>query len=516
MSGAMRCALVTLMMWASSGVASQATVSENELRYLEHDYLFVTNAPLYAAVQSVIDTLLAKRADVRARPKLLIYSADKFSAAADTEGNIVISTQTLRRLDSEDELAALLAHELAHVIKRHPASKTFMQNFPVGVDTYSAMIAATDRIETSRGKADKADKELDKKRVSHSQNVSLFWSDIMAPSWNRGDEAEADRMGLEMMQAAGYDPRAVATLITKLSEARVQRSERMQALCEELIAEEQRKRRITTSSDDEETRIFIEHVDRLRGRGTERLIREGFDKLLSLSTPYSSNDERIEQINRLSAPESSSQDMVATKKLKYRKSAKDNGELLNMDALAISGMSLLGSQDTASGIDALRQVVASKVDSPHFNLAASSYHQEMKDAAKSDAALVQWLADPRAPAVAFLRHADNQIERGALTEALATLDQGRARLGTGVPFLPTMITTAKANQDEALAEQLTIECKTAEESSWLTRGVKIFTGNKPTGVYAECVARLGRLPAGEKTSKGVLSLFDRSESDAGK
>ena len=509
MRSALTCALAAMMGLATSGVAAQTPASENERQYLQHDYLFVADEPLYAAVQSVIDALLAKQSDVRERPQLLIYSADNFSAAADTEGNIVISTQTLRRLDSEDELAALLAHELAHVIKRHPASKTFMQRFPVGADTYAAMIAADDRIHTSRGKADKADRELDKKRVSDSQNVSLFWSDILAPSWNRGDEAEADRMGMQMMQAAGYDPRAVVTLINKLAEAQVQRSERMQALCEELIAEERRKRRITTTSDDAEARLFAEEVDKWRGNGTEKLIREGFDKLLALSAPYSSNDERIQQVKQLSAQESSSQDMVATKKLKYRKSANDNGELLNMDALAISGMNLLGTKDTATGVDSLRQVVASKVDSPHFKLAASSYYQELKDEVKSDAVLVQWLAEPRAPAVAFLKHADNQAARGELTAAVATLDTARARLGTGVPFLPAMITTAKANKDEILAEKFTAECKTAEESDLLTKGIKIFTGNKPTGVYAECVARLGRLPAGERTTKGVLGLFNR-------
>lgn len=509
MKSALICALAAMMGVATSNVGAQAPASENERPYLLHDYLFVTNEPLQAAVQGVIDALLATQPGVRERPKLLIYSADNFSAAADTEGNILISTQTLRRLDSEDELAALLAHELVHFIKKHPADKMFMQSFPVGADTYSAMIAAGDRIQASRGKSNKADTELDKKRVSHSQNVSLFWSDILAPSWNRGDEAEADRMGLEMMQAAGYDPRAVATLITKLAEAKVQRSERMQALCDELVAEEQRKQRITTTSDDADERMFVEELDKLRGKGTEKLIREGFEKLLALSAPYSSNEERLQQVQLLSQQESDSRDMVATKKLKYRKSAKDNGELLNMDSLAISGMNQLGTKDAASGIDSLRRVVASKVDSPHFKLAASSFYQETKDAAKSDAALVEWIASSRAPAIAFLKHADNQVSRGELTAALATLDAGRARFGTGVPFLPPMITTAKTSNNEKLAEQFTVECKTAEQSNWLSKGMKIIAGNKPTGVYAECVARLGRLPAGEKTTKGVLGLFKR-------
>ena len=163
--------------------APAAVVPSNpaEQIYLQHDYLFVEDEPLYSAVQSVIDTLLEKQPGAP-RPKLLIYSGENFSASADTEGNILISTQTLRKLDSEDELAALLGHELAHVIKKHPSKKNFMRRFPVGVDTYSAIVAAGDRIQQSTAKSNKGDVETNKKRVAHSQNVSLFWSDILAPS----------------------------------------------------------------------------------------------------------------------------------------------------------------------------------------------------------------------------------------------------------------------------------------------------------------------------------------------
>ncbi len=473
--------------------------------YLQHDYLFVEDDSLYAAVQSVIDTLLAKQPALPQRPNLLIYSAENFSASADTLGNIVISTGTLRKLDSEDELAALLGHELAHLIKKHPNKKSFMQQFPVGVDSYSAIVAAGDRIQKSTAKAKPGDAKLNQKRVAHSQNVSLFWSDILAPSWNREQEEEADRIGLEMMRAAGYDPRAVVTLIAKLAEAGVQRSQRMQALCDELVANEQ-KRRLKTSSDNQLTQAAALEVDRLRGKGSEKLIREGFDKLLKFSAPYSSNDERIEQVKQEFAA-GAGRDMVATKKLKYRKADKDNGELLNLDELAIAGMSALERDDTAKGIQALRQVVTSKGNSPHFKLASGAYYEAQNEPVKSDAAIVEWLATPRAPVIAFVLHADYQSSREDYSGALAILDAGRTRLDTPVPFLPPMITAARLNQDEALAERITLECKAAEEKSWLDKASDVLTGGKPTGLYAECIAKLGRLPEGETAGKG--GLLDR-------
>ncbi|WP_129646889.1 M48 family metalloprotease [Peristeroidobacter agariperforans] len=484
---------------------SVAPSNEAERSYLHHDYLFVEDESLHVAVQSVIDTLLAKQPGQH-RPRLLIYSAENFSAAADIEGNILISTGTLRKLDSEDELAALLAHELAHVIQKHPSKKSFMQRFPVGVDSYSAIVAASDRLQKSAGKAEQSDTKLNQKRVAHSQNVSLFWSDILAPSWNRKDEQQADRLGLEMMQAAGYDPRAVVTLIAKLAEARVQRSQRMQALCDEMVAHEQ-KRRLETSSDNQLTQAAALEVDNLRGKGSEKLIREGFDELLKFSSPYSSNDERIEQIKQEFA--TSGRDMVATKKMKYRKQAKDNGELLNLDEQAIAGMSSLAREDVRAGIEALRQVATSKSNSPHFKLAAGAYYEAQNEPVKSDAAIVEWLATPRAPVIAFVLHADYQSSRQNYSGALATLDAGRMRLDAPVPFLPPMITAARLNKDEALAERLTLECKAAEQQSLLVKTANVFTGGKPTGVYAECISKLGRLPAAAQGEGGWLDRLKR-------
>ncbi len=49
-----------------------------------------------------------------------MHSSDAFNAFTDAQGNLVISTGALRSLESEEELAALLGHELSHLILKHP------------------------------------------------------------------------------------------------------------------------------------------------------------------------------------------------------------------------------------------------------------------------------------------------------------------------------------------------------------------------------------------------------------
>lgn len=57
--------------------------------------------------------------------KVLIVANDQMDAGATADGNVFISSGYLRELKNEDQLAALLAHELAHVLLRHHDSNAF-------------------------------------------------------------------------------------------------------------------------------------------------------------------------------------------------------------------------------------------------------------------------------------------------------------------------------------------------------------------------------------------------------
>ncbi len=178
--------------------------------------------------------LLAARGKGDRLPDILVYSADEFAASTDDGGNLLVSTRTLRELESEDELAALLAHELSHLALRHNERKSALRNFPVGVETAGWVAAAGDRMQgNTGGAARRSGSSLDAfggDALSNTQVASLLWSDVLMPGWSRAQEREADRSGFDMMRAAGYDPSAFGTLFSKLQRAQARRSERLQAL----------------------------------------------------------------------------------------------------------------------------------------------------------------------------------------------------------------------------------------------------------------------------------------------
>lgn len=103
---------------------------------------------------------------------------------------------------SDDELAQVLGHEIAHALANHTAEK-------MSVAMASQLGLATVAIVTggsSGGNATMASAEL-------AAGVA-----IQLPN-SRQAEIEADRIGIELAARAGYDPRAAETLWQKMSDA---------------------------------------------------------------------------------------------------------------------------------------------------------------------------------------------------------------------------------------------------------------------------------------------------------
>lgn len=110
-------------------------------------------------------------------------------------GKIGIHTGMLNAAGSDDELAAVLAHEVAHVMARHPAEQMSQS---AAIQT---VLAATGVTEGAVGQL-----------VQMATGVGQL-------KFSRDHESEADRIGLEYMARAGYDPRASVTMWEKMIEA---------------------------------------------------------------------------------------------------------------------------------------------------------------------------------------------------------------------------------------------------------------------------------------------------------
>ena len=103
----------------------------------------------------------------------------------------------------DDELAAVMAHEIAHATARH-TTRNMTRSMPIHLLLAAGAIAA----------------ELtDNRDLAIAMGASfVIYQGFVLPRYSRKDEHEADRLGLFYMAAAGYDPRAAPRIWRRVAE----------------------------------------------------------------------------------------------------------------------------------------------------------------------------------------------------------------------------------------------------------------------------------------------------------
>lgn len=170
-------------------------------RHLEKRYKLVKDD----AMRERVGSIGKKIAAVSDRKELLyhfdVLDEKEINAVSLPGGYIYVNRGLMEKVSSDDELACVIAHEVGHVVARHAVKR--IQSV-LGYNILRVLMAATkDTREVARG----AD-------IAMSQ-VFLAYS--------REDELLADKLAVKYAVAAGYDPKAMATFLKKLREAKKQK-----------------------------------------------------------------------------------------------------------------------------------------------------------------------------------------------------------------------------------------------------------------------------------------------------
>jgi predicted Zn-dependent protease len=112
-------------------------------------------------------------------------------------GQIFITEALLGLLNSEDELAAVLGHEIGHVLARHSAEHLAKQQLT------QQLIGA---VVIGSGSYDAA-------------SLAQLAGSLVNMKHGRDDEIESDTLGLRLVREAGYDPRAMIAVMQALEKA---------------------------------------------------------------------------------------------------------------------------------------------------------------------------------------------------------------------------------------------------------------------------------------------------------
>jgi beta-barrel assembly-enhancing protease len=128
---------------------------------------------------------------------------ERINAFAGPAGHIGVNTGLFLAAETESELAAVLAHEIAHVTQRHLA-RAFEANDKLSLPTTAAILAAI-LIGTQDGSAGAA--------VLTAASAANLQQQI---NFTRANEHEADRVGIQTLASASFDPQGMAHFFERL------------------------------------------------------------------------------------------------------------------------------------------------------------------------------------------------------------------------------------------------------------------------------------------------------------
>jgi len=164
----------------------------------------VVQDPALHKYVSLVGTTLAKLTE---RPDLpwtfIVLDTDGVNAFASPGGYVHITRGALGLIENEAELAGVLGHEIGHVVRKHTIN-ALRKNSAVQLGASAA--AERSALLASVGNA--------------------VYSTVLENAYDRGDELDADRLGVELSAKAGYNANGLGLFLTRLDDRNKDQPER--------------------------------------------------------------------------------------------------------------------------------------------------------------------------------------------------------------------------------------------------------------------------------------------------
>ncbi len=180
---------------------SERAIGAKMSEQVEKTYKESDDSLICARVEKIGERLaaVADRPELRYRFKVLkADEPDNYNAFALPGGYVYIFDALVNKLDTDDEIAAVLAHELGHVAARHSIKK--LQS-AIGMNALMLLSVGMSR---------------DSKTINDT-NYAL--NQLMV-AYSREAEEEADKLSVEYLRLAGYNANAVIEALEFMQYAR--------------------------------------------------------------------------------------------------------------------------------------------------------------------------------------------------------------------------------------------------------------------------------------------------------
>ena len=195
------------------GTTAGSTLSINQelqigdfyVRQLRASAPLINDPLLNQYINELGQRLVAHANSVRTPFHFFLIQNDELNAFAFFGGNVVLHSSLFRYTDNESQLASVMAHEISHVTQRHLARAMEEQkrNAPL------TWVGALGSILLAIASPQAGMAALTGTLAGTQQGMISF---------TQANEQEADRIGIQVLQRAGFDPQAMPAFLQKLAD----------------------------------------------------------------------------------------------------------------------------------------------------------------------------------------------------------------------------------------------------------------------------------------------------------
>lgn len=171
---------------------------------IETRFPVIDDTQIKGYIQSLVDRIVKAMPPQPFPIKVTVVKNGALNAFASAGGHITVFTGLIAHLEGEDELASVIAHELAHVSERHIA-KSIEKSQLIGVGSLLGILAGV--LVGSQGGGDNANAVV-LGTVAGAQAMQL--------KYTRENEKDADQYGLGYLVEAGFAPSGMTAAFDKI------------------------------------------------------------------------------------------------------------------------------------------------------------------------------------------------------------------------------------------------------------------------------------------------------------
>lgn len=192
---------------ATLSVAQEQQIGDDIMRQIRRSEFLMKDPIVTDYIQHLGYRLVAANPDALGRQfQFFVIQENSINAFALPGGYVGIHSGLITASQSESELASVLGHEVAHVTQRHLARRLERQNeltLPSVLGLIASVLVATQDAEAGMAGVAATQAAGQQSIINHT----------------RDNEKEADRIGITMLSAAGFDVRAAADFFETLQQA---------------------------------------------------------------------------------------------------------------------------------------------------------------------------------------------------------------------------------------------------------------------------------------------------------